>query len=73
MRIKFAVKKLGIAEFIRIVEEERKNLRPDPRWTAFLFRFAPHRRDAHAAEAVRAPPAEATSFERGAKHNVRPR
>jgi sulfite reductase (ferredoxin) len=35
-RIKFLVKKLGIAEFIRIVEEERKNLRPDPRWTSFL-------------------------------------
>ncbi len=35
-RIKFLVKKLGIEEFIRIVEEERKNLRPDPRWTAFL-------------------------------------
>ncbi len=35
-RIKFLVKKLGIDEFRRIVDEERKNLRPDPRWTAFL-------------------------------------
>ncbi|HVW29846.1 MAG TPA: nitrite/sulfite reductase [Polyangiaceae bacterium] len=35
-RIKFLVKKLGIEEFTRLVQEERKNLRPDPRWTAFL-------------------------------------
>lgn len=35
-RIKFVVKKLGIDKFREIVEEERKNLRPDPRWTAFL-------------------------------------
>ncbi len=35
-RIKFLVKKLGIAEFKRIVLEERTKLRPDPRWTSFL-------------------------------------
>ncbi|HEY3493297.1 MAG TPA: hypothetical protein VGK73_01370, partial [Polyangiaceae bacterium] len=35
-RIKFLVKKLGIAEFKRLVLEEREKLRPDPRWTAFL-------------------------------------
>ena len=35
-RIKFLVKKLGIAEFKRIVLEERAKLRPDPRWTSFL-------------------------------------
>jgi sulfite reductase (ferredoxin) len=35
-RIKFLVKKLGIEEFRRLVLEERKKLRPDPRWTAFL-------------------------------------
>jgi sulfite reductase (ferredoxin) len=35
-RLKFVVKKLGIAEFSRLVAEERKLLRPDPRWTAFL-------------------------------------
>ena len=31
-RIKFLVAKLGIEEFKRLVEEERKVLRPDPRW-----------------------------------------
>jgi sulfite reductase (ferredoxin) len=35
-RLKFVVKKLGIAEFSRLVWEERQTLRPDPRWTAFL-------------------------------------
>jgi sulfite reductase (ferredoxin) len=35
-RLKFVVKKLGIAEFSRLVWEERETLRPDPRWIAFL-------------------------------------
>src|SRR4051812_10761177 len=35
-RLKFLVKKLGWEEFKRVVNEERKQLRPDPRWTAFL-------------------------------------
>ncbi len=35
-RLKFLVKKLGFEEFKRLVNEERKTLRPDPRWTAFL-------------------------------------
>jgi sulfite reductase (ferredoxin) len=35
-RIKFLVAKLGIDEFHRLVEEERKVLPPDPRWKAYL-------------------------------------
>jgi sulfite reductase (ferredoxin) len=35
-RIKFLVAKLGIDEFRRLVEEERKTLPRDERWTAFL-------------------------------------
>ncbi|MDE2954509.1 MAG: nitrite/sulfite reductase [Gemmatimonadota bacterium] len=35
-RIKFLVAKLGIEEFIRLVEEERKILPEDPAWTAYL-------------------------------------
>jgi sulfite reductase (ferredoxin) len=35
-RIKFLVKKLGFEELKRLVLEERRALRPDPRWTAFL-------------------------------------
>ena len=35
-RIKFLVGKLGIEEFRRLVQEERKTLPHDERWTAFL-------------------------------------
>ena len=35
-RIKFLVAKLGIEEFTRLVEEERKILPHDDRWTAYL-------------------------------------
>jgi sulfite reductase (ferredoxin) len=35
-RLKFLVAKLGIEEFTRLVEEERKTLPHDDRWTAFL-------------------------------------
>ena len=48
-RIKFLVKKLGIDEFRRLVLEERKTLRPDPRWTEFLSKL--HEDDEEAAEA----------------------
>ncbi len=35
-RLKFLVAKLGLDEFRRIVEEERRILPPDERWTAYL-------------------------------------
>jgi sulfite reductase (ferredoxin) len=35
-RFKFVVKKLGMAETMRLIREERAQLRPDTRWTAFL-------------------------------------
>jgi len=35
-RIKFLIAKIGIDEFRRLVEEERKTLPHDDRWTAFL-------------------------------------
>lgn len=35
-RIKFLVSKLGIDEFRRLVDEERKVLPHDPRWTSYL-------------------------------------
>jgi sulfite reductase (ferredoxin) len=35
-RMKFLVEKLGLDEFRRLVLEERKTLRPDPRWTEYL-------------------------------------
>ncbi len=35
-RLKFVLRKLGIAELGRLVREERAKLRPDPRWTAHI-------------------------------------
>ncbi len=35
-RMKFLVEKIGFEEFRRLVLEERKILRPDPRWTEYL-------------------------------------
>ncbi len=35
-RLKFLVKKLGEAEFFRLVREERTKLKADPRWTSYL-------------------------------------
>ena len=71
-RIKFLIKKLGIEEFIRIVEEERKNLRPDPRWTAFLSELS-------ATDETPSRPASpapnsgvSTEYAAWSKHNVRP-
>ncbi len=71
-RVKFLVKKLGVEEFKRLVFEERKVLRPDPRWTAFLA-------DLHATdEKPLKGPSELGSgpfpagFEAWAKTNVQP-
>jgi sulfite reductase (ferredoxin) len=59
-RLKFLVKKLGFEEFKRLVYEERKTLRPDPRWTAFLA-------DLHATDETPArPPAPLAADAAGA-------
>jgi sulfite reductase (ferredoxin) len=69
-RLKFLVKKLGFQEFKRLVLEERKQLRPDPRWAAYLA-------DLHAADdrplrpAGALPPgAHPEGFETWRRHNV---
>src|SRR5690606_7345853 len=71
-RLKFLVKKLGIEEFRRLVLEERENLRPDPRWTAFLD-------DLHATDEKPLKPGSALptgplpeGYEAWAQHNVKP-
>lgn len=50
-RIKFLVKQLGIEEFTRLVEEERKGLPVDERWTAYLEEL-PHYSEKALKEAV---------------------
>ncbi len=71
-RIKFLVKKLGIDEFRRLTLEERKKLRPDPRWTAFLadlhkFDEKPLRPPSKLADEPCSP-----AFTRWRRSNVRP-
>ena len=44
-RIKFLVAKLGIEEFIRLVEEERKIMPEDPAWTAYLDDLGAYREE----------------------------
>jgi len=42
-RMKFLIEKIGFDEFRRLVLEERKILRPDPRWTDYLKDVERHR------------------------------
>ncbi len=71
-RIKFLVKKLGIDEFRDIVEKERKNLRPDPRWTAFLSSLqATDETPSRPGSAAKAD-GVSSDYAAFAKHNVRP-
>ncbi|HXS19035.1 MAG TPA: nitrite/sulfite reductase, partial [Polyangiaceae bacterium] len=71
-RIKSVVKKLGIEEFVRIVEEERKNLRPDPRWTGFLSNLHVTAETPHRGPSELSQGGLSTEFARWQKHNVRP-
>lgn len=71
-RIKFLVKRLGIEKFTEIVNAERKNLRPDPRWTAFLSSL----QATDESPSLPASPAKtsgvSSEYQSFAKHNVRP-
>jgi sulfite reductase (ferredoxin) len=78
-RLKFLVKKLGEAEFFRLVREERQKLKPDPRWTSYLqtdmeiVAEAPIRPAAPlTAEALAAANAASPSFAAWRRSNVRP-
>ena len=47
-RLKFLVAKLGLEEFRRLVEEERKIIPPDERWSSYLDELRRNRRAADA-------------------------
>ncbi len=55
-RMKFLIKKLGVDEFRRLVEEERKALREDPSWNDYL-EDAHQRMDAPVTDVSEIPPA----------------
>ncbi|MBL8741618.1 MAG: nitrite/sulfite reductase, partial [Myxococcales bacterium] len=70
-RLKFVIKKLGIEEFTRLVRAERKELRPDPRWTSYLEDLS------NTDEKPIKPPSEvatgaSAAFESWRRFNVRP-
>ena len=45
-RLKFVIQKIGLPEFTRLALEERKTLKPEPRWTEYLNDVAAHREEA---------------------------
>ena len=79
-RLKFLVAKLGLDEFRRLVEEERRIIPPDERWSSYLDDLqatddAPSRRsDGAAAEggaaSISPSPASVTDFARWRSTNV---
>jgi sulfite reductase (ferredoxin) len=70
-RIKFLVQKLGIDEFTRLVAEERKTLRLDERWTAFLKNLRATD-ETPLREAGALPSNGSPVFRAWARHNLRP-
>ena len=70
-RFKFVIKRMGMDEVKRLISEERKVLRPDPRWTSFLADLhAQDERPPHAA--APAPSAPSPALAAWMKHNLRP-
>src|SRR5215472_1747627 len=45
-RLKFVIQKMGLEEFKRVVMEERKTLKPEPRWTEYLKDVGAYREEA---------------------------
>jgi len=70
-RIKFLIQDLGIEKFKELVLEERKNLRPDPRWTEYV-KDAEQFREAPLRPGGKRPLLGSESFQRWMKFNTRP-
>jgi sulfite reductase (ferredoxin) len=70
-RLKFLIQKLGMAEFQRLVTEERKILTPDPRWTDYLKDLpAWHEEPRKPGELLQISGAHDIEFERWRQTNV---
>ena len=70
-RIKFLVQKVGIEAFRELVAEERAQLRPDPRWTAFLANLG-HTDERPLRPGAPLPADGPAAFQGWAKTNLRP-
>jgi sulfite reductase (ferredoxin) len=70
-RIKFLVQDLGIEKFKELVQEERKTLAFDPRWTGYIEEALKETESALKPEGTDAP-AGSPEFERWRKNNTRP-
>jgi sulfite reductase (ferredoxin) len=70
-RLKFVIQKMGLDEFKRVVMEERKTLRPEPRWTEYLKDVAAYREESSKPSALLqiSGPADA-EFDRWRRTNV---
>jgi sulfite reductase beta subunit-like hemoprotein len=70
-RIKFLIQDLGIEKFKELVQEERKNLAPDPRWTDYV-QDAEKVQETPLRPAGKPPLLGTESFQRWVKTNTRP-
>ncbi|HZT70958.1 MAG TPA: nitrite/sulfite reductase [Terriglobia bacterium] len=69
-RMKFLVQDLGIEKFRELVQEERKALEPDPRWTTYI-REAEQYREEPLRPAGRLPEGGSPEFQQWFRTNVR--
>jgi sulfite reductase (ferredoxin) len=51
-RLKFVIQKMGLDEFKRVVMEERKTLKPEPRWTEYLKDVSAYREESSKPSAL---------------------
>src|SRR6266699_514065 len=70
-RIKFLIQDLGIEKFKELVLEERKNLPPDPRWSAYV-KDAEQFHETPLRPGGKPPLLGSESFQRWMKYNTRP-
>ena len=69
-RMKFLVEKIGLEEFRRLVLEERKLLRPDPRWTDYLKDVERYHETPAKPSSSSSPPGHDAEFEAWRATNV---
>lgn len=71
-RFKFVLKRHGAEEVMRLIREERKVLREDPRWTSYLSNHGDFVETPNRPAAPLPDEARSAAFEAFRKYNVRP-